>query len=223
MHLNAVVKIGGSLSRGSDLNALCREIARLGEHYRLLVVPGGGGFADQVRKSCRKYALDDTTAHHMALLAMDQYGYLLGRLIGGSSLSADVRTVPDAVERGRAAVLLPSSLILQADPLPHSWEVTSDTIAAWLSQRINCPRLILLKDVDGLLAAGEEGGSPAGLIPNLTAKQLSGHNGGVDAYLSRFLAGTHLDIWIINGRHPERLSELLDTGHTIGTHIESVV
>ena len=219
MCLKAVIKIGGSLSRGSGLNALCSEIARLGERYRLLVVPGGGGFADQVRKSCRRYALDDTTAHHMALLAMDQYGYVLGRLIGGSFLSADVRAVRSAADKGRAAVLLPSSLIMESDPLPHSWEVTSDTIAAWLSQKVNCPLLILLKDVDGLLAVGEDEGFPHGLIPDLTVRQLDGHHGGVDGYLARFLASTHLETWVINGRHPERLANLLGTGRTIGTRI----
>ena len=51
MSLNAVLKIGGSLSRGDGLEVLCREIRRLGERYRILVVPGGGEFADQVRTS----------------------------------------------------------------------------------------------------------------------------------------------------------------------------
>jgi len=219
MSLDTVIKIGGSLGRGTNLNALCREIARLGKRHRLLVVPGGGEFADQVRESCERYALNDTTAHFMALLAMDQYGYMLNQLIVGSSLTADIHSVNKTAETGRTAILLPSSLIMQTDTLPHSWQVTSDTIAAWVSQRVDCPRLILLKDVDGLLASEKNQDSPTKLIANMTVEELAGHSGGVDGYLARFLASAQLETWIINGLYPDRLSELLNTNRTIGTCI----
>ena len=109
--LDAVLKIGGSLERASNLETLCREISRLGKRYRLLVVPGGGEFADQVRKSCQRYPLEDTAAHRMALLAMDQYGYLLNQLIGDSVLIADTSQIRNAVEARRVVVFLPSSMV----------------------------------------------------------------------------------------------------------------
>ncbi len=220
MRVDAVIKIGGSLGRGTGPNALCREITRLSSHYRLLVVPGGGEFADQVREAYERYSLNDTTAHHMALLAMDQYGYMLNQLIVNSSLIEDVHFLSKAMAPGRAAVLLPSSLIMRSDPLPHSWQVTSDTIAAWVSQSVNCPRLVLLKDVDGLLDMDGNQNLPAVLIPNMTVEELAGHVGGVDEYFARFLASTQLETWVINGLCPGRLSELLNTNHTIGTRIE---
>lgn len=220
MNLDAVIKIGGSLGRGMGLNALCREIMDLGKRYRLLIVPGGGEFADSVRDACTRYALNDTTAHHMALLAMDQYGYMLSQLIVGSSLVADIRSVSEAIETGRAAILIPSAMIMQTDALPHSWQVTSDTIAAWIAQTVDCPRLILLKDVDGLLAMDGNRNLPPVLISNMTVEELAGHVGGVDEYLARFLTSTQLETWVINGMHPGRLSELLNTNHAIGTRIE---
>ena len=123
----------------------------------------------------------------MALLAMDQFGYLLHGLIPGSVLTADLPAACRAAESGKAAVLLPSALIMQSDPLPHSWQVTSDTISAWIAHQANCPRLVLLKNVDGLLTA--EGQSPSGkLIAELTVEQLAEHSGGVDGYLSQFLS-----------------------------------
>jgi aspartokinase-like uncharacterized kinase len=221
MKLDAVIKIGGSLSRGTGLNALCRTITGLGKHHRLLIVPGGGEFADQVRDLGKRYSLNDTTSHHMALLAMDQYGYMLNQLIAESSLVADVYSVDKAVETGQAAILLPASLIMGIHTFPHSWEVTSDTIAAWISQKLDCPRLILLKDVDGILAIEKGQNHPTKLIPSMTVEELAGHTGGVDGYLARFLASTQLETWIINGSYPERLSELLKTKHTVGTRIES--
>jgi 5-(aminomethyl)-3-furanmethanol phosphate kinase len=218
MSLDAVLKVGGSLSRGAGLEALCKEIGRLGERYRLLIVPGGGTFADQVRAMYRLYALSETTAHKMALLAMDQYGYLLNQLITGSSLTGDLDSACRRAESGRVAILLSSELIIRANPLPHSWEVTSDSIAAWIAQQTQCRRLVLLKDVDGLLISDSALDTPQP-IAELTVNQLAGRSGGVDQYFPHVLAASSLETWVINGLKPERLSELLETSCTVGTRI----
>ena len=220
MNFDAVLKVGGSLSRSCGLERLCREISRLAERFHLLIVPGGGKFADQVRDAYVQYDLDETAAHHMALLAMDQFGYLLNRLIAGSVLTSDFLSARRAAESGKAAILLSSALILQADPLPHSWQVTSDTISAWIAHGAGCEQLVLLKDVDGLWTAEKDANSSERLIADLTVEQLAKHNGGVDTYLSHFLASIRGETWVINGLHPERLAELLRTGHTRGTRIQ---
>ena len=219
MSLNAVLKIGGSLSRGDGLEVLCREIRHLGERYRILVVPGGGEFADQVRKAFTRFKLSETAAHCMALCAMDQYGYVLNQLISGSYLTADLPSACRATDAGIVSVLLPSTLVLQHSGLPNSWHVTSDTISAWVTHRAQCRRLVLLKDVDGLLGSAPANEFPAALIPEMTLPQLAERSGGVDEYLSCFLASAHLETWIINGLRPERIKELLENGHTIGTRI----
>ena len=219
MSLNAVLKIGGSLSRGDGLELLCREIRRLGERYRILVVPGGGEFADQVRTASTRFKLSETTAHCMALCAMDQYGYLLNHLIAGSYLTADLPSACRATEGGKVSILLPSTPVLQYSGLPHSWHVTSDTISAWVTHQAHCRRLVLLKDVDGLLGAAPAKEFPAALIPELTLDQLAARSGGVDEYLSCYLASAHLETWVINGLCPERITELLEKGHTTGTRI----
>ncbi len=210
----AVLKIGGSLSRGMGLPALCREIGTLGTRHSLLVIPGGGSFAEEVRKADRRFHLDQTAAHCMALLAMDQYAYILNQLIAGSCLMADLDVACRWAQPGRVVVLLPSAPVLAADPLPHSWQVTSDTIAAWICNKVGSRRLVLLKDVDGLLSSG-------GLIQGLTAEELANHTGGVDEFLSNILSLAQFETWIISGLHPERLSELLDKGCTKGTRVTS--
>ena len=217
--LDAVLKVGGSLSQGQGLAALCQEIGRLGAQHRLLVVPGGGKFADLVRDHYRRYRLGETTAHRMALLAMDQYGCLLGDLVPGSSLVMDLLSARKVTEGGQVAILLPASLLIQADPLPHSWQVTSDAIAAWVAGLARASRLILLKDVDGLFSADPVQSETVTLLVQLSAEELAVHQGGVDEYLSTVLASVDLETWVINGQHPERLAELLCTGRTLGTHI----
>jgi aspartokinase-like uncharacterized kinase len=122
-----VVKVGGGI--GDDaLPGVCAALGELGKRHRLLVVPGGAGFADAVRDADRRFGLHCHTSHRMAILAMEQYGWLLSDLIPG---------VP---------VLLPAGLPL--DELPASWAVTSDSIAAWVAHRVGAERLVLVKAAD---------------------------------------------------------------------------
>ena len=213
-----VIKVGGSLGRGAQLPALGQALARLGTAHAMLVVPGGGDFADMVRAYDRRYHLRDTTTHWMAVLAMDQYGYLLGDQIPGSAPVRDLAAAQTVAQGGRVPVLLPWALLQHADPLPHRWTVTSDSIAAWIAGTCGAKRLILLKDVDGLYRADPKGQTNAPLLPTLRVAAL-GNCGGVDPHLATVLKATPLDVWVINGAQPGRLEELLRTGETRGTHV----
>lgn len=219
MSFHAILKIGGSLAHGQALPALCQEVGRLGASTPLLVVPGGGEFADQVRMAYRRFDLSETAAHHMALLAMDQYGILLSELIPNSAPVMDLLPARRLASAGQTPVLLPAALLRQADPLPHSWEITSDTIAAWIARQSGCSQLILLKDVDGLYSTWQSSANTGELILETNPIELDPYLGGVDEAFAKFLRSTQLETWVINGRLPARLSELLETGQTLGTHI----
>ena len=69
-----VVKLGGALERDGDLRAVLDTLAGAGAG-RLVIVPGGGTFADLVRERQRNWRFDNGTAHAMAVLAMAQYGW----------------------------------------------------------------------------------------------------------------------------------------------------
>ncbi|MCG8046554.1 MAG: hypothetical protein N0C89_17320 [Candidatus Thiodiazotropha endolucinida] len=69
-----VVKLGGSLFNSADLRDWLAVLAKAGS---LVIVPGGGPFADQVRLAQRLWQIDDSSAHLMALLAMEQFGRML--------------------------------------------------------------------------------------------------------------------------------------------------
>lgn len=217
--LDAVIKCGGSLTRGEGLPALCRQLEELGRLYRLLVVPGGGPFADTVRDCDRCYGLSDTAAHWMAILAMDQYGYLLSDLIAGSRPAKSLQDVHRIALARRIPVLLPYDLLSRADPLPHSWAVSADSISAWVAESIGASRLVLLKDVDGLYEHDRCTEGEAEIQESCSVEQLSNCRG-VDRFLASFLSGSRLDLWIINGNQPHRLKQLLTTGETLGTHLQ---
>ena len=203
-----VVKVGGGIAReaGEDaLRALCDAIGAAGRGHRLLVVPGGGGFADAVRESDRRYGLSDRAAHRMAILAMEQFAWLLSELIPGAVRSASLDPA------GPVSVWLPASAGVD-EQLPASWAVTSDSIAAWAAREAGAGRLVLVKPVDGLYREWPPVGAP---LPRVGVDELSGL-GGVDAHLAQVLS---VETWVISGRAPERLVELLERGRTVGTEV----
>jgi aspartokinase-like uncharacterized kinase len=204
-----VIKVGGSLAaRPAHLRRLMEMLAGAARRHWLVVVPGGGSFADEVRRADRRFALGDSPAHWMAILAMDQYGYLLARLAPGSALVRSRRELAS----GRLNVLAPSGWLLRADPLPHSWEVTSDSIAAWFARVLGARRLMLVKHEDGFI--GPDRG-PESMAPHVRQAVLDAFEGAVDRYFPRALDPA-IGCWFARGHLPHRVARLIETGGTQG-------
>jgi len=146
--IDVVVKVGGSALR--DPAALDRVLAALdAASCAMVIVPGGGPFADAVREVDRRLTLSDEVAHWMAVRAMDQYAELLVSRLRRGILVADLDDIRRAVARGQLPVLAPSGWLRREDPLPHSWDVTSDSIAAWVAQVTAAGQLVLVKPGSG--------------------------------------------------------------------------
>ena len=143
---DVVVKVGGGLlADGAGFNAVLAVLSEVARSCRLAIVPGGGPFADAVRAVDRQLGLSETTAHWMAIAAMDQYAEVIAERLDRASLIEDARAVGTAIAGGRVPVLRPSRWLRDADPLPHSWDVTSDSIAAWIAGQVGARQLILVK------------------------------------------------------------------------------
>ena len=146
MRATIVVKVGGSLlPRLEDLDAVLAEIAAAGRETRLLVVPGGGPFADHVRDLERRIGLTDEAAHWMAILAMNQYAHLIVARMIGARLVHSSREIASALDAGQVPVLAPYQWMRETDPLPHSWDITSDSISAWVAGQVGASRLVVVK------------------------------------------------------------------------------
>ena len=149
-----VVKVGGGLSATPGaLELVGRALAEAGRRHRLLVVPGGGPFADAVREFDRREGLSADAAHWMAILAMDQYAYVLVERIPGAVLVEDPGAIGGALPGTGVAVLAPSRWLRAADVLPHDWAATSDSAAAYVAGALDAARLVLIKPAPGESAA----------------------------------------------------------------------
>lgn len=146
MIVDVVVKLGGSLlAHPGHLDSILAVVAAAARARRLVVVPGGGPFADAVREVDRQLTLSDHAAHWMAVLAMDQYAHVVTERVSRGVLVTAVAEIQAAAAAGCVPVLAPSRWLREADPLPHAWAVTSDSIAAWVAGELGASHLILVK------------------------------------------------------------------------------
>ncbi|MDQ0504496.1 amino acid kinase family protein [Xanthobacter agilis] len=135
-----VVKLGGSLMREAPPRVLLERLAPLAG---LVLVPGGGVFADAVRDAQPRLGFSDGAAHRMALLAMEQTACMLQDLAPGLR---GARTLAGLAAAGPgAAVWFPAALLTGHLEIAESWDVTSDSLALWLAGALGAPRLLLVK------------------------------------------------------------------------------
>lgn len=170
MSVACVVKLGGSQARSPLLRAWLQAIsAAAGE---VVVVPGGGPFADAVRAAQPVIGYSDRAAHRMALHAMAQFGIALASL-GGFTLAETDQEIARALERREIPVWSPVVMLRDAPEVPESWSVTSDSLALWLAARLEARAVLLVK--------------PQSAPPGATVADLVAH-GTVDAAFPGFLA-----------------------------------
>ena len=135
-----VIKLGGSLLKTGALPACLDAVpAYAGQ---ILLVPGGGVFADQVRACQQQWHFDDHTAHRMAILAMQQMALLIKAFHPEWGLLDDltmIKTMP------RIAIWSPNLKQLEQSDLAASWDISSDSLAAWLTKQVKACELWLVK------------------------------------------------------------------------------
>jgi aspartokinase-like uncharacterized kinase len=147
-----VIKVGGGLTAvPGALDRVCGALQAAACDHRILVVPGGGPFAEAVRQFDQSFNLSPDAAHWMAILAMDQYAHVLVERMPGALLVEEPGALFEGLRPGALAVLAPSRWMRAADVLPHSWDVSGDSIAAFVAGALDAARLILIKPSSDLL------------------------------------------------------------------------
>ncbi|MGR0187364.1 amino acid kinase family protein [Azospirillum aestuarii] len=195
-----VVKLGGSLWRAPELRRWL-EILAAARRLRVVIVPGGGPFADAVRDAQPVLGFGDRAAHRMALLAMEQYGTALADL---EPRLTPARSLADLRGRPSPTVWMPLPLADDAD-VAESWDVTSDSLAVWLAGALDATCAVLVKSTP---------------LPDAVAPvtQLA-TEGVVDPALPDRMARFDGAVWCVSRDDHRRFARALDRGNPCGTHL----
>lgn len=143
-----VIKLGGSLLQTQSLKPCLQRIERIYRNQAVVAVPGGGVFADQVRLTQQQVGFNDTAAHRMAILAMQQMAVLLQAMNSRFAIVSNLPELNMQAARTNKLVWSPDIAYLDRAGIPASWEVTSDSLSAWLAAQLKADELILLKSAE---------------------------------------------------------------------------
>ncbi|MDD3041918.1 MAG: amino acid kinase [Methanosarcinaceae archaeon] len=200
-------RISGERAAPEGCDNMSEKKAAGKEEVSILIVPGGGMFADAVRAADEMFGIGNEAAHWMAVLSMEQYAYYLMEKSGAEG------TASLEIPLGAVRVLLPYRLLKKEDPLPHSWDVTSDSIAAWVARRRGA-KLVKVTDVDGVFRDGK-------LLNEVSAAELARlEESCTDPALPDFLLKNRMDCVIVNGKFPERVVGALSGKPVRGTVVK---
>jgi aspartokinase-like uncharacterized kinase len=166
-----VVKIGGSLAETGRMQSIVPLIATA--HVPVVVVPGGGPFADSIRALQPVMKFDDALAHRLAMLAMHQMAEMITAQQERLRIVETLDEISDALHCGKVPVWAPLAMIANDDLVSAGWDATSDSLAARLAELLGA-RLLLLKSVNVAKTADLEELAHQGvvdaLIPSIVAR-----------------------------------------------------
>jgi aspartokinase-like uncharacterized kinase len=217
-----LVKVGGSLAlQPGKLRFLCNRLSDFSKKGKVVVVPGGGQFADVVRDVDSRFSLSPNVSHRMAVLGMNQYGLLLSDLISNSVVVDDLSKINGIINQFQPAIVLPSMIMESADDLESSWDVTSDAISVHIAGRLSIKRVLLVTDVDGIYEKDPKKHSNLTLLRQVSAKELLNMDSRtcVDKVAPKLAAENGIECFVVNGLFPERVLALLEGKSAVATKI----
>ena len=154
----AVFKIGGKiLENSNNIKSTISQLAHLYDEkilQKIIVIPGGGSFANFVRSLDEVLQIGDDLAHWIAIYSMNYHGIILNRKYPNLETIEKLKTFQDAKQM--FCIFLPYSFLREDDTLPHNWDVTSDSIALYVANKLKLSQCFLIKNVDGIFDTNKE-------------------------------------------------------------------
>ncbi len=200
-----VIKLGGSLLLSESLKEWLSVIVKHGAG-KLVIVPGGGIIADKVRDEQQKWKFDDKAAHQMALLAMEQYAYLLQFYAQDLGLVDSIQGIEKAISLNQVPVWLPFKMINTCQDISANWNITSDSLSLWLAAQLNAEHTMLVKSLSS---------------KNLNARQLS-ESEMVDKDFPEFVKKSQSSVWWLAQNDVGTLENLLKTKDTPENYLKAI-
>jgi aspartokinase-like uncharacterized kinase len=133
-----------------DRRTLNNCLDTIAQHHndKIVIVPGGGVFADQVRMVQQQWGFNDQIAHEMAILAMQQMALIFKSINDSFQIVETISQVQQTWHKHVVVICTPNIKQLNDAAIKASWDVSSDSLAAWVARQLNAQQLILVKSVD---------------------------------------------------------------------------
>jgi len=152
-YTSVVFKIGGKiLENFEDLNSTISQLTQLydkGRIQKIILIPGGGTLANFIRKVYSELQFTEELGHWMGVISMNYNGIELNKKFPELDVIEDIKGLKELDKS--LCIFLPYRFLKETDRLPHSWDVTSDSISLFLTRELEIPHCFLIKDVDGIL------------------------------------------------------------------------
>ncbi len=140
-----VVKIGGSLCTSPPYLKNWLDQLALIKSEDVVIVPGGGPFADQVRTASAEWKISDEISHQMAVLAMQEFSLLM---MGINKTLVPLHSYKDVSINSGVKVWMPYSDVCDECNYPQNWQTTSDSLAVWLAVKLSADELYIVKSAE---------------------------------------------------------------------------
>lgn len=139
-----VIKLGGSLYNSKYLTQWLHAINEC-TLKQMVIVPGGGPFADQVRRADEQFNLKEAHSHSMAVLAMQQYGAVFASLCPALALANSKEKIQHEWSNNKVPIWEPYEQVRDQCKLDKSWDITSDSLALWLANSLEIKNVLFVK------------------------------------------------------------------------------
>ncbi len=170
---------------------------------------GGGEFANLVRKYDDEIGFSNDITHEVAINSMDILAKLMYDKLAFSELCCSLERAQNIANSGKIPIMLCSKLILEEESLKHSWEITSDSIAAFIAKELGA-KLLIATNVDGIYDK-DPSQADAKFINDIGVKKLlSFDESSIDLMLPVLLKEYGFDCYVVNGKIPERVLSIIN-------------
>ena len=202
--IKQVVKIGGSLFPDNAI-----KLANKLKNTNSLIILGGGEFANLIRKYDSNLSFSSEVTHYTAIDCMDIIAKLVNDKVESARLVYSIDEAQKVSDKNLTPIFAVSDFLKKEDPFECSWDVTSDSIAAYVSHILNA-NLLIVTNVNGIYTRepSEEGSK---FISKIDAKKLlTFEESSIDVMLPSLLIEFGTNCYVVNGMYPERVLSLID-------------
>lgn len=202
--IKQVVKIGGSLFPDYAI-----KLAEKLENTNSLIILGGGEFANLIRKYDELKNFSSEITHNTAIDCMDILSKLVNDKVISTKLIFSIEDAEKIIDEGFTPIFVVSEFLKKEDPFKCSWDVTSDSIAAYVAHLLNA-NLLIVTNVNGIYTQepSEKGSKFISVIE--AKKLLTFEESSIDLMLPSLLIEFGTNCCIVNGKYPERVLSLIN-------------